>query len=91
MTEALEAEISRRCDSKGWAWVVSEDWRPGPASPPIILAADGNVEKQVSTARWYSACAFALPGKEIVAVTDEVHGDVEARQAVLRQLLARVE
>lgn len=92
MESELERVIKRRCDAAGYGWVVSEDWRHGPQSPPLVLRPDGTHKpSSQQEARWFSACSFTLPEKEIVAVTDEVHGHDDAREAVLRQLLSRLD
>ncbi|MEJ7892357.1 MAG: hypothetical protein WKF94_06925 [Solirubrobacteraceae bacterium] len=86
----VEAAIHARCQTEGWGFVVREDHRHGPNSPEITLLPDGTIVQPPHDSRWWSACVFTLPHKEIVAVTDEVHGDETAHEAVLRQLLSRL-
>ncbi len=90
MAPSLEDEVNRVCAQAGYGWIMSEDGRPGSQTPPVTLLPDGSFRTVISEVRWWSACAFTVPQKEVVAVTDEVHGGDEARDAVLRQLLQRL-
>ena len=91
LVSEAEAELNRRCKALNAAWMLSEDLRPGPESLPVKLLADGRFDTPQDDTRWYSACAFTLPGKEVIAATEEVHGGLSARELVLRQLLSRLD
>ncbi len=87
----LEDRLDERSQREDFGWILSEDFRTGPATPPLRFHADGRMEKVRDDTRWWSACAFQPATKEIIAVTEEVHGGESARDTALRQLLERLD